>query len=79
MTLDVSALMEVDAFLNANRERIEADEVLLERLNDLIETHRLSISIPTHGRFLHYTIEPSYPLLEIMAELGGKNADASKK
>ena len=70
MTLDVSALMEVDAFLNANRERIEADEVLLERLNDLNETHRLSISIPTPGRFLHYTIEPSYPLLEIMAELG---------
>jgi hypothetical protein len=70
LTLDVSALREVDAFLNANRERIESDEVLLERLKDLTETHRLSISIPTPGRFLHYTIEPSYPLLEIMAEVG---------
>ncbi len=70
LMLDVSALMEIDRFLNENRERIEADEEIMERLHDLTETHRLSISIPTPGKFLHYSIEPSYPLLEIMAELG---------
>jgi hypothetical protein len=69
ITADPSAAAEATEFIKAHAQKMCEDEVLLERFQDLLEHNQLFILVTTSAREYHYSLEPSYPLLEIMAEL----------
>jgi hypothetical protein len=67
---DPTAAIEATEFLKLHEARIWRNEVLRERLQDLMEHNQMFIMMPAPGKPLHFIIEPSYPLIEIMAEVG---------
>ena len=70
ITMDSVAAIESTEFLKKHAARIKQDEVMWERLQYLMDNQLMFILMATPEKKLHYTLEPSYPLIELMAELG---------
>lgn len=68
VTSDITACLDARDFLLERMERLKHNEALLDKYNDLLEHDQLFICLT--GEKLNFRFEPSYPLLEIMAELG---------
>lgn len=67
LTIDTSAAESAAQYLINNKTRIQNDEVLLERIQDLLDHEQMFIIV--WNEKLHLQLEPSYQLLEVMAEL----------